>query len=463
MKTDAEKYFLKNYSIPELFDHQRETVQFGMTRPRVFDTSDAGTGKTRAWLEILRQRFKLRGGKALILAPKSILKSAWADDILRFTPEITYVIAYAENREAAFNSDAQIYITNHDAVKSILKNYKRWIHDRGFHTVIIDESTAFKHRTSQRSAAARELVKAFEFRTNLTGTPNPNGLLDLWHQVFLLDDGEHLGDSWFRFRSVACEPTQVGPSPRHLRWDDKEGAAEAVAALIEDITIRHDFESCTDIPENHEYAVYFDLEPKLRKAYDTLREHAILELEDGEMSAFNQAVVAGKLLQVASGAVYDEASDPRLLATQRYELVMDLAEQREQCVVAFNWKHQRDQLIALAKHRDISFGVIDGDASSRQRERIVDDYQNGFIRIIFAHPASAGHGLTLTRGRATIWSSPVYNAEHYSQFNKRIYRIGQKHKTETIIVVARDTLDAEVANRLMGKLERMDNLQEMLA
>lgn len=142
---------------------------------------------------------------------------------------------------------------------------------------------------------------------------------------------------------------------------------------------------------------------------------------------------------------------------------MDLAEQREQCVVAFNWKHQRDQLIALAKHRDISFGVIDGDASSRQRERIVDDYQNGFIRIIFAHPASAGHGLTLTRGRATIWSSPVYNAEHYSQFNKRIYRIGQKHKTETIIVVARDTLDAEVANRLMGKLERMDNLQEMLA
>lgn len=433
-----------------------------MTRDAVFDISDAGTGKTRAWLEILRHRFDVMGGKALILAPKSILKSAWADDILKFTPELTYAVAYAENREAAFQSDVQIYITNHDAVKSIVKNRAKWIDGRGFHSLIVDESTAFKHRTSQRSKALAKLAENFRFRTCLTGTPNPNGLLDLWHQVFLLDGGARLGSSWFRYRSVVCEPTQVGPASNHLRWDDKEGAAEAVAGLIDDMTIRHVFEDCTDIPENHEYVVRTTLSPKHRRAYEVLKEHALLELENGDVSPFNKGVIAQKLLQMASGAVYDDEGIDRLYSTDRYELVTDLVRQRDQCVVAFNWRHQRDELLKLADKYDIKYGLIDGTVSARRREQVVEQFQSGIIKVIYAHPASAGHGLTLTRGRATIWASPVYNAEHYIQFNKRIYRIGQRHRTETIIVIAEDTIDGQVADRLMGKIEKMDDLQEML-
>lgn len=184
------------YSIPEPFSHQEKTKQFGLINPRVFDMSDAGTGKTRAWLEVLRVRFNTRGGRALVIAPKTILKSAWADDIRKFTPELTYVIARANNRIEAFTANVQIYITNHDAVKWLLKNRKEFLDGRDFHSIIIDESTAFKHRTSQRSKALAKLVIDFENRTLLTGTPNPNGLLDLWHQVFLLDDGQHLGGSY---------------------------------------------------------------------------------------------------------------------------------------------------------------------------------------------------------------------------------------------------------------------------
>jgi SNF2 family DNA or RNA helicase len=217
-----------------------------------------------------------------------------------------------------------------------------------------------------------------------------------------------------------------------------------------------------DIPENHEYTVNFELSARHREAYEKLRQHAILELKEGGITAFNAGVLRNKLLQLASGAVYDDEGVTRLYDTDRYELVLELAAQRPQSIVAFNWKHQRDQLTQLADKRGITYGVIDGSVSSKRRDEIVEQFQAGLLRIIFAHPASAGHGLTLTRGTATIWSSPVYNAEHYIQFNKRIYRIGQRHKSETIIVVAEDTIDTEVALRLMGKIEKMDDLLEML-
>jgi SNF2 family DNA or RNA helicase len=241
-----------------------------------------------------------------------------------------------------------VYITNHDAVKWLLKHRKEVLDERNFTTIIIDESTAFKHRTSQRSKALGKLVALFPYRALLTGTPNPNGLLDLWHQVLILDDGSRLGDSYWRFRASVCNPKQVGPSPQHVRWDDKEGAVEAVAGLLEDITIRHVFEECTDIPKNHVYEVNFELSAKHRRAYEILKEHALLELEEGGVSAFNTGVLATKLLQMASGAVYDDQGECQLYSTSRYELVLDLADQRDQCVVAFNWRHQRDQLVELA-------------------------------------------------------------------------------------------------------------------
>jgi SNF2 family DNA or RNA helicase len=463
LRKSSESLFKKSTSIPELFEHQEQTRQFGCVTPYVFDMSDAGTGKTRAWLEVLRHRIKVQGGKALVLATKTTLKSAWADDIRKFTPELTYSIAYAHNREKAFKADVDIYITNHDAVKTLQKHRRDWLEDRGFHSLIIDESTAFKHRTSQRSKALAKLSDLFQYRTLLTGTPNPNGILDLWHQVFILDGGSHLGPSYWRFRSTVCEPQQVGPSPQHVKWNDKDGAAEAVADLLEDITIRHIFEECTDIPENHEYTVQFELARDHRRAYEILKEHAVLELKEGGITAFNASIVANKLLQLASGAVYDDEGISQLYGTARYELVLDLAEQRDQCVIAFNWRHQRDYLTQLAEHRDITYGVIDGSVSAKRRTEIVDLFQAGLIRIIFAHPASAGHGLTLTRGRATIWASPVYNAEHYTQFNRRIYRIGQHHRTETILVIAEDTIDVQVARQLMGKVEKMDDLLEMLS
>lgn len=447
-------------SPPPLFKHQIESVTFFESRPRGFDASDPGTGKTRVQIELFAARRSRGGGCALILAPKSLLRSAWAQDFSRYAPQISVSIAYAENREDAFARDADVYITNIDAARWLAGRPPAFF--RRFDTLIIDEISYFKHRTAQRSKAVNKIKKFFANRYGLTGTPNANAITDVWHPLYIIDDGQRLGSSFFSFRSHTQIPKQVGPQPNMLRWEDKPGSAEAVSSLIRDITIRHEFEKCTDIPPNFLYSVPFTLSPSHRKAYSEMEEHALVFLQDNTISAVNAAVVTNKLLQIASGAAYAENGEYALIDTARYELIVDLVEARKHCLVFFNWTHQRDELIKEMEKREITYAVIDGSTTSRQREEAVDMFQRGFYRAILAHPASAAHGLTLTRATTTIWSSPTYNLEHFEQGNRRIYRLGQASKTETICVLGGDTLESDVFATLVDKGKRQLDLLRLL-
>jgi SNF2 family DNA or RNA helicase len=373
--------------------------------------------------------------------------------------------AYASNRKKAlFDHTSDIIITNHDAArwladpKNVPKSF--W---KDFDTIIVDESTAFKHHNTQRSKALYKIARDMEFREILTGTINPRSILDVWHQAKIVDDGERLGTSYWKYRSAVCEPVQVGPTERMLEWRDKEGAEYAVFDLLEDITIRHKFEDCTDIPPNFVTEYRIDLAPKLRKQYNDMMAIAATMLADGKfLMATNAAAVHQKLMQMASGAVYTEEGRYSVLDDQRSELVMDLIEERHQCVVAFNWRHQREGLEAAAKKRGFPYAVIDGTVNDRMRREAVERFQAGELRAIFAHPQSAGHGLTLTAGTTTIWTSPTYNAEHYKQFNHRIYRSGQTKRTETIHIAARDTIDEKVFAKLGDKLTSMQLLLDLM-
>lgn len=451
---------------PPLFEHQKATVQFLREQEKVFDGSDPGTGKTRSAIEAFAERRIRGGGAALVLAPKSLLDAAWQEDFSKFAPYIKTSVAYARNREAAFWAEADAFITNHDAVKWVARQPASFFNK--FDTLIIDESGAFKHATSQRSKAAAKIVKYFTYRLLMNGTIAPNSITDAWHQMYLLDDGERLGGSFYKFRQAVCTPKQVGPAASMVKWEDKEGASDAVSKLMEDITIRHKFEDCLDIPANHEYSMPYKLSPKQRTAYDQMEHTKIAELvasslSKGEViSAVNAASVTTKLLQIASGAVYDEDGNYHLVDGTRYETVLDLVDQRRHTVVFFLWKHQRDLLLAEARKRKLSHCLIDGSVSDTDRSRAVQLYQQGMYRVCFAHPQSAAHGLTLTRGTATIWASPTYNLEHYQQGLRRIYRAGQSNRTETIVLVARDTLEERVYEALQDKKVRMDELLTQL-
>nr|DAK67445.1 MAG TPA: Chromatin remodeling complex ATPase [Caudoviricetes sp.] len=440
--------------IPAPFAHQKAATEFWLTHPRMCNFSDPGTGKTRATLDAIAARNT--GKRALVVAPLSILEASWGADIKKFTPQLTYSVADAKNRKKAFAADTDIVLINHDGVKA-LADEPGLLKD--FDTLVVDESTAYKHRTSTRSKAMAELACYFTYRVVLTGTPNSNTVTDLWHQLYLVDDGERLGKNFFGFRAHVCEPRILAVGGKQItKWVDKEKATALCTAMTADITFRVKFEDVIEIPPNHVRTIYTELPQKIMQQYREFQRESVLMLESGAISAMNAGVRLRKLLQLLTGAVYDEQGQAHVIHTERYKLVLDLVEETDHCVVAFNWRHERVALTEEATKRKLAFAVIDGETPAQERAKIVDDFQSGKLQVVFAHPQSAGHGLTLTRGNRTIWASPTYNAEHYQQFCHRIYRAGQTRKTETIRIAATNTVELDVYDKLGVKLDAMDEL-----
>lgn len=446
--------------------HQTEAVRFITSNPdSVFNMSGCGTGKTAmhiiAYSELLR-----RGSgdeKMIVLAPKSLLDAAWAEDLQKFAPWLSFSVARAGKRREAFEQDANVYITNVDAAADVAEMAKsKKFRDRIFTTgsiLLCDECSAFKHATSIRSKAAAKLAQHADRVHMLSATPNSRTITDIWHQAFMCDNGKRLGNSFYQFRNQVCSPVQVGMSPNAVQWQDKPGAEQVVMALLQDITLRYTLEQCVEMPANHTYSIKYKLTPKQRKAYEQMKELAIVELSDGKhITAVNAAIVANKLLQIASGAVYDGSRLVHAVDDARYELVCDLVDARAHSLVAFQWTHQRDALIRHFEKNGWSWTLIDGTVNDKDRMAAVRAMQNGELKVLLCHPQSAGHGLTLTRATATIWASPTFNAELMEQFRHRIYRKGQTDKTENILVVAEDTYDERAAEVCEGRVSLMNSL-----
>jgi SNF2 family DNA or RNA helicase len=461
--------------IPLPYAHQKASLKFQSTRPAILDTSDPGTGKTRIQIDSFVARRKVGGKKMLVIAPKSLLRTAWQDDFAKFAPDVKTMVCTAEKREALFKQEADVYITNTDAAVWLAKQPPKFFKE--FDTFVIDEISSFKHHTSQRSKAMKKISKYFTNRIGLTGTPTANSITEIWHQVFLLDNGKRLGKSFFQFRNAVCEPKQNGPQPNMLTWTDKPGAELSVGQLLSDMVIRHKFEDCISIPPNHMYSVPYHMSKKQAKAYADMSKTAIAQLESGRLvSAVNAASIMTKLLQITSGAVYSDAGtgNTKLQALAadklgytpvdmgRYELVADLAEVRAHSIVFFHWKHQKEMLLREFKARSITYVVVDGTTSDKARKEAVDHFQAGFYKVFLAHPQSAAHGLTLTKGTSTIWASPTYNLEHFLQGNRRTYRAGQTQKTETIVIIAPGTIEEKVYARLQEKDVNQGKILDLL-
>ncbi len=443
--------------------YQREPQQILSTEkmrdlPGFFDMSDPGTGKTFTEIYDFAHRRMGGGGRALVVGGKSILQSAWGDEIDRAAPGMLYGVATANNREQPFlDSSLDVVITNPAALKQVAHNAPKWL--KGFDTFILDESTCVKNPQTQTFKAARQIARQMSWRRCLSGTPNPNTVLDFWAQAYLLDNGERLSNSYWKFRNVVCTPTQIGPDPRHIEWVDKEGVETAIFDLLSDISIRHKLEG---VPENRKSHYHFKLPRHARKIYDDMVKHAIAELAPGtEVTAVHAASLMQKLLQIAAGAVYvGEAYS--VIDDGRVEMVMELLEERAHSLVLFQWRHQREMLAAAMAKRGWPYAVIDGETPDHERPAIVRDFQAGRYKAILAHPKSAGHGLTLTTGKTTIWVSPTWSSELFTQANARIHRKGQTDRTETIMISAEDTVDKEVYERLGGKLQAMELILSLM-
>lgn len=217
--------------------HQEISLKHARQNPVVLDLSDAGTGKTPVALWAYAERHAAGEARcALVICPRSLMTNVWINSVRKFTPHFKAVAATAKNRAEAFAMDADIYVTNTDATTWLAKQPKTFF--KKFTELIVDESSAFKHHTSQRSKALAKIRKHFTHRRLMSGTPASRSITDVWHQAYLVDDGTRLGNSFYAFRNSVSTPVQVGRNANALHWKDKEGAEDAVFGLLADITVR---------------------------------------------------------------------------------------------------------------------------------------------------------------------------------------------------------------------------------
>lgn len=444
--------------------HQVISLAHAEQQDNVLDFSDAGTGKTPVALWAYAKRKQARKAKcALVICPRTLTTNVWESSIRKFTPHLTCTVARADNRAKAFAEDVDVYITNTDAVAWLVKQPKKFF-DK-FTELIIDESSAFKHHTSQRSKAAARIRRFFTHTRLMSGTPRTRSITDVWHQALICDEGKTLGNSFYAFRNSVSVPQQVGRNKNAIRWEDKEGADEAVFGLLADIVIRHEFDKVVKIPERRVYTVPYSMTTKHAKSYFEMEKNQFLWYQDkakvGSVTAIHAAIVRQKLMQIASGAVYgDRSTDddkPTVVFDDgRYELVMELALQSPHTLIMFLWKHQRDSLVRLAEAKGLSFAVIDGNTPDKVREQFERDYQAGVYDIAIAHPKTVAHGLTLTLGSTTVWASPTDDTEWFKQGNRRQARRGQTQETRVVTVIAEGTVDEAVYANCIRKGDKED-------
>nr|DAM58846.1 MAG TPA: Helicase of the snf2 rad54 family [Caudoviricetes sp.] len=417
---------------------------------------DMGLGKTVTTLTAIRElkynRFAVR--RVLVIAPKKVAEGTWTKEkdkwdhtkLLRVSP----VLGSQTKRIRALNTPADIYIINRENVVWLVDYYRNsW----PFDMVVVDESSSFKSHSAKRFKALASVSGRIERMVELTGTPSPNGLDDLWAQVFLLDAGERLGEKYTWFRERYFQPDKRGADGMVYSYEAKPGSEESILGRISDICISMKAEDYLQLPDITYHEIPVELDAKSRKAYNDLEYQMVLELpEDGDdISVTSAAALSNKLLQLANGAVYDDDHGVHEVHGCKVEAFLELVEslQGKPVLVFYNFQHDRMRILkALEKSR-----LQVRELKTTQDE---DDWNAGKIDILLTHPASSAYGLNLQQGgNHVVWFGLTWNYELYTQANKRLHRQGQTEKVIIHHLICTGTRDEDV----MDALRRKDDVQ----
>jgi len=355
--------------------------------------------------------------------------------------KISKVLGTEKERIAALNTKADVYIINRENVRWLVNFYKA---DWPFDMVVIDELSSFKSSKSERFKALRKIRPLTKRIVGLTGTPAPNGLIDLWSQIYLLDGGERLGKTVTGFREKYFLPDKRN---RHIvfTYKPKEGAKEAIYEKLSDICVSMKAEDYLELPQRIDNIISVELNSAVIKQYEVLEKELILSLDDSDISAGSAAVLANKLIQMANGAVYDENGEVKYIHDEKLKALDELIEAAScrPVLIFYGYQHDKDRIMnCLSK---LNPRIL-------QSDKDIKDWNRGEVQILLAHPASCGHGLNLQAGgNIIIWFGLTWSLELYQQANARLHRQGQK---ETVIIhhiIAKGTIDEKVMKALADK------------
>lgn len=416
---------------------------------------DMGLGKTVTTLTAIRElkynRFAVR--RVLVIAPKKVAEGTWTREkdkwdhtrILRVSP----VLGSQAKRIRALNTPADLYIINRENVCWLVDYYRNsW----PFDMVVVDESSSFKSHSAKRFKALAGVSEKIDRMVELTGTPSPNGLEDLWSQVYLLDGGERLGKRYTQFRERYFQPDRRGADGMVYSYAAKPGTEQSILDKISDICISMKAEDYLQLPDITYHEIPVELDAKAEKAYRELERKMVLELpEEEEISVTSAAALSNKLLQLANGAVYDEDRSVHEVHGCKIEAFLELVEslQGKPVLVFYNFQHDRERILKALSGSGLRVREL-------KTTRDEDDWNAGLIDILLTHPASSAYGLNLQQGgNHVVWFGLTWNYELYTQANKRLHRQGQTEKVIIHHLVCTGTRDEDV----MRALEKKDDVQ----
>lgn len=441
--------------------YQAYAIEFIKTHLIALLFLDMGLGKTSICLmaikELMYREFSIT--KVLVVAPLRVARDTWPAEVRKWEEvsglRVSVLIGTSKEREAALQRNADIYTINRENLKWLVdyleSHRKKW----PFDMVILDELSSFKNAKSLRFKALRRVRPYIKRIVGLTGTPASNGLMDLWAEVAAVDGGKRLGRFIGNYRATYFTPDRMNPYTGIVySYSLRPGAEEEIYDRISDITISMKAKDYLHMPEAVMVKHEVTMDKLERSVYEKLKEELVTTVKGEEITASNAAVLSGKLLQLASGAIYSDDGKIMNIHEKKLDMLSDLVEQAngKPVLVAYWFKHDHERI--MKRLTDEGYHPRDLKTS-----KDIEDWNKGDIEVGLISPASAGHGLNLQEGgHILIWYSMIWSLEIYQQTNHRLDRQGQKEVVSIHHIITEGTVDEEV----MKALDEKDVTQEKL-
>lgn len=431
------------------YPHQQAGIDWITGHPAGALFWGMGTGKTVTTLTAVDRLLNdyLEDGPVLVIAPKRVAENTWSKEADKWEHlrhlRVSRVMGTVKQRYAALMAPADVYVINRENVVWLVELMQKWPGGWPFGIVVIDELSSFKAASAKRWKALRRVRGRIRRIIGLTGTPRPNGLEDLWPEIYLLDQGERLGRTLTAFRSRYLVPEKMNG---HIVYSyrPKDGAEAEVYDRLSDICMSIRKEDVLRLPGQ----IYEDIElpppPSLLKKYKQFERDKVLECLDaeGQIVAGTEAALTNKLLQFANGAIYDTDGGVHPLHDIKLDALEELLEEAggENVLVLYAYKHDAERIRQRIPCRSLD------------RPEDIDAWNRGEIPVALAHPASIGHGLNLQEGgHIIVWFGLTWSLELYQQANERLNRPGQQHVCRIYHLILKGTHDERVLKALTNK------------
>ena len=431
----------------DLHSYQQHAIDFVKEKKRCALFLDMGLGKTTTTLTVASDFLDDHLiNHILIIAPLRVANKVWKQEAKKWEHlkhlSISICTGSAADRQAALARRSEITVINRENVPWLVENTKwRWA------MVIVDESSSFKSFKSKRFKALKKALKFTKSVVLLSGTPSPNGQMDLWSQMFLIDQGERLGKTITNFRNRFFAPAGY----MGYGYDLNPGADTMINDLISDVCLSMQSEDYLDLPDRIDLTEWVTLSDSDMDSYKEFEKEFILALEADDITAVSAGVLANKLLQFANGSVYDENKKQHDIHNAKIDALKEIVEDNpgENFFVAYNYKSDLARIQkAFPKAVTLSRGGKE-----------LDEWNAGKVKMLLAHPASAGHGLNAQYGgSAIVWFGLNWSLELYQQFNARLHRQGQTKPVRVMHIAASGTIDERVIAAIEGKAKTQKEL-----